>query len=57
MIDDKVLVGKFNFYKLFKHVDKDKDGFLSHQDVREFFNEKNILNSEQVDVLLKYVDD
>ncbi|CAD8050205.1 unnamed protein product [Paramecium sonneborni] len=43
-------------YKLFKDFDKDKDGYISQQDMKQKLEEMNILNGKEIGVLINYVD-
>ncbi|CAD8134577.1 unnamed protein product [Paramecium octaurelia] len=43
-------------YKLFKDFDKDKDGYISQQDMKQKLEEMNILNGQEIGILINYVD-
>lgn len=49
-VDDNLFVNEQNFFEKYNSFDKDKDGFVSMNDVKRKMDELNFLNREEVDV-------
>jgi len=55
-LDAKVFLGKKSALEAFREFDLDNDGYVSHKDIIEKIERKNLLQSEDIPRLLEYID-
>lgn len=56
-VDDNLFVNEQNFFEKYNAFDKDRDGYVSMNDVKKKMDELNFLNRAEIDKLVDYLDD
>lgn len=55
-MDDKIFMGHKNHYQVYQAFDKDQDGYVSTNDIRNTIQKKNWMENSEIEKFVGYVD-
>lgn len=56
-VDEKVFIDNLNYFEKYNWFDKDKDRYVSMVDVKKKMSELNIINNDECEILINYLDE